>query len=287
MKKYNTLGELLTDYRQHHNMSQLDLAAKIDVDSRTVQRWEKNETLIKPEKEKVFVETLNIPYQVIRNLNAVNPIAVYYDIKHRIYSLSALMIRAENAAWYKSDLPVEDERISHVANDSDTAFITDIQRMNQNKKPIKPELIKEAAKILPELNLILKDKSGFYAGHISVLPLRFSSYQKIYNREMNEGSLRFSDLDYKMDETPLVFYYYSLYADSLPHSYYLINRMLNYFKKKKFKNYIFAGITYREQKVSYLKEIGLREVWEEKISENVRRTFMEGCLDMFLFGKMQ
>ncbi len=287
MKKYNTLGELLADYRQHHNMSQLDLAAKIDVDSRTVQRWEKNETLIKPEKEKVFVETLNIPYQVIRNLNAVNPIAVYYDIKHRIYSLSALMIRAENAAWYKSDLPVEDERISHVANDSDTAFITDIQRMNQNKKPIKPELIKEAAKILPELNLILKDKSGFYAGHISVLPLRFSSYQKIYNREMNEGSLRFSDLDYKMDETPLVFYYYSLYADSLPHSYYLINHMLNYFKKKKFKNYIFAGITYREQKVSYLKEIGLREVWEEKISENVRRTFMEGCLDMFLFGKMQ
>lgn len=287
MKKYTSLSELLIDYRQIHNLSQLDLAARLDVDIRTVLRWEKNETLIKTDKEKDVVLALNIPYQVIRNLNTEHPIPVYSDIKKRTYSLSALMIRADNAAWYKSDLPVEDDRIRTIDVDSDADFVNEIQRMDQNHKPIKSELIIEAARILPELNMVALDQSDFYAGHIVILPLKFASYQKVRDREMEEGSLSMTDLSYSMTEVPQVYYFYSIYGDSLPNRYYLVNRMLAYFEEKKLRNYIFAGITYRKPKVDYLKEIGLQIMWEDTIKDSSEGiTFMEGNLDMFLFGKM-
>ncbi len=51
MKKYLTIGALLIDYRKENQLSQLDLSSEINVDVRTVQRWEKDITLIKPDKE--------------------------------------------------------------------------------------------------------------------------------------------------------------------------------------------------------------------------------------------
>ena len=52
MKNYNQLGELLTDYRLFNNISQAEFAAAMNVDARTVIRWEMNQSLLKPEKEK-------------------------------------------------------------------------------------------------------------------------------------------------------------------------------------------------------------------------------------------
>ncbi len=200
----------------------------MDVDARTISRWEKNETLIRPETAKLIVEKLLIPHQVLHNLNSSNP------------------------------------------------------------KPLRSGLIKEAARILPELNLVLHDPSGFYTGHINVLPLRFSSYRKIKNREMEEGSLNLSDLTGDLAASPLVFYFYSLYADSLANSYYLMNRLLSYFIEKKFKDYVFAGITYRKNKIEILREMGLKVIWQDKSATGklAGATFMEGNLDMLLFGKM-
>ena len=41
MTKYNDIGELLIDFRRINGMSQSDMAAELEVDIRTVQRWEK------------------------------------------------------------------------------------------------------------------------------------------------------------------------------------------------------------------------------------------------------
>jgi len=71
MKKYTSLGTLLIDFRAYKNMSQAELASKFDVDIRTIIRWEKNETLLKSDKEEDMVDITFIPYQVIRNLNAL------------------------------------------------------------------------------------------------------------------------------------------------------------------------------------------------------------------------
>jgi transcriptional regulator with XRE-family HTH domain len=287
MKKYDNLGELLTDYRKHNKLSQADLGELLDVDTRTISRWEKNETLIKPEKEKEFVEKLLIPYQVIRNLNSDNPIAIYYNLENRTYSFTSIMKTPLNASWYKADIPFDTSRIRLIHNESDIQFVEDIQEMNKNPKQINPVLLKEAAKILPELNLILHDQSGFYAGHMTILPLKYEAYRKLRDQEMMEGSLSITDLTSNFTQAPLVFYYYSIYADSMDNTYYLVNRLLAYFKEKQFKDYIFAGISYREKKVEILKEMGLKVMWEKPVEEGSDKlaVFLEGNLDMFIFGK--
>jgi len=287
MKKYNTLGELLTDYRKHNKLSQTDLGAQLDVDARTISRWEKNETLIKAEKEKDFVEKLLIPYQVIRNLNSDNPIAIYYNLKLRTYSFTAIAKMPPSASWYKEDISFETERIRLISNESDIQFVEDIQEMNKNPKQINPALIREAAKILPELNLILKDQSDYYAGHMTILPLKYDTYLKLRKQEISEGSMAISDLATNFTGTPLVFYSYSIYADSMDNTYYLVNRLLAYFREKRFEDYIFSGISYRKKKVEILKEMGLKVIWEQPVEDgsDIIAVFLEGNLDMFLFGK--
>ena len=83
MKKYSTIGELLIDYRKINQQSQADFAASLNVDIRTVQRWENGSTLIKPDKEEDIVNETLLPYQLVRNLNANVPISTYYDFSLR------------------------------------------------------------------------------------------------------------------------------------------------------------------------------------------------------------
>jgi len=288
MKKYSSLAELLIDHRARHNLSQSGLAALLDMDARTIRRWESGESRVKSGVEKELAEKLFIPYQVVHNLNSDHPIAVYYDFNTRVYSLSAIMKKATGASWYKSELPVEDDSIRLLSNDSDVEFVADIQQMNKNLKPIQPGLIKLATHLLPELNLVLLDQSGFYAGHTTVLPLKYNAYLKLRNREINENQLSPADISSGFTEKPLVFYYYSLYADSVANSYYLMNRLLSYFKEHQFKDYLFAGITYRKYKLEIFREMGLKIIWQDdpRQGEVLSATFLEGNLDMFLFGKM-
>ncbi len=159
--------------------------------------------------------------------------------------------------------------------------------MNKNPKQINPALIREAAKILPELNLILKDQSDYYAGHMTILPLKYDTYLKLRKQEISEGSMAISDLATNFTDTPLVFYYYSIYADSMDNTYYLVNRLLAYFREKRFEDYIFSGISYRKKKVEILKEMGLKVIWEQPVEDgsDIIAVFLEGNLDMFLFGK--
>jgi transcriptional regulator with XRE-family HTH domain len=288
MKKYATLGELVTDYRNYNKLSQSELAAMLDVDGKTVGRWERSESLVNPEKEKDFVEKLSIPYQVIRNLNSEYPLVVYYDIRNRTYSLEAMTKKISSALWFKSDFPVEDDRIRFISRESDAEFIADIQKMRSRIKPVRTNMIRECANLLPELNLVLHDQSGFYAGHITVFPLKQASYFRIKNRETNELSIDITDLSGNPDGEDLIFYFYSMYADSMANAYYLMNRLLSYFKEKQFKNYVFAGVTYRNIQIQLFREMGLKIIWQDKPAEGQEAgaTLMEGNFDMFLFGKM-
>lgn len=284
MKKYLTLGELLSEYRAYHRISQLDLAAKLDVDVRTVIRWEKNESLVKQEKETDFVKKLGIPHQVIRNLNSENPIAIYFDFFRRVYSFSRLSQKVSSNSEFILNPLIDTERIKLISEDRDLEFITYIQRLSKNNQPLKPQLVLEAARILPELNLVLYSHSGFCAGHIAVLPLKYSSYLKIRNQEMPEGNLNSSDLTFDLNNSPQVFYYYSIYAESIENAYYLVNRTIDHFKRKKYKDYIFAGISYRKTKIDFLQEVGLKVIWEKYTNDDGESlaTLMEGNLDNFI-----
>ena len=67
MKRYNSIGELLIDYREINNISQVEFAEKMNVDAGTVQRWERGETLVKSDKEEEIVVNTFLPYQLMRN----------------------------------------------------------------------------------------------------------------------------------------------------------------------------------------------------------------------------
>jgi len=286
MKKYSTLAELLLDYRSFHRLSQFELAAKLDVDARTVIRWEKNESLIKQEKEIDFVKNLGIPHQVIRNLNTENPIPIYFDFFRRVYSFSRLSQKVLSNSVFILDPEIDTDRIHLISSERDVEFISYIQKLNRNYSPIRRELLLKAARILPELNLVLYSQSGFCAGHISILPLKYSTYLKIRNHEMQEKQLDFNDLTFDLNNSPQVFYYYSLYADSVDNSYYLINRVMSHFKKAGYKDYIFAGISRMKEKIILFKEMGLKVVWRMKtdIGED-KLTLLEGSFEDYLFGE--
>ena len=286
MKKYSSIAELLVDYRVYHQLSQIDFAALLDIDARTVLRWEKNESLINQEKEKSIVEILGIPHQVIRNLNTENPIPIYFDLFRRVYSHTRLSQKVLISCELLLDSTIDTDRFHLISKQSDIEFVTYIQKLNKNIRPLKAELIRKAAKILPELNVVLLGQSGFYSGHITVIPLKYDTYLKIRNREIKESDLKTTDLDIDLSENPLVFYYYSVYADSAENYYYILNRLLTYFQRNKYKNYIFAGISYRKPKIEFLLEIGLDNIWEEPIEEDGKdmASLMEGNFDEYLFG---
>ena len=148
MKKYTSLGELLIDYRKINNISQTNLAANLNIDVRTVQRWEKNETLIKSEKEKdIVLETL-LPYQLIRNLNAAIPISTFYDFRLRKYSLTKLNNELPDADWLKARIKDFTSRISIIESELDIDhIIKDIQLQKHSPKLIDRKLIREAVKL--------------------------------------------------------------------------------------------------------------------------------------------
>lgn len=67
MIKYHAIGELLNSFRSCNELTQFDFVSMIDIAMRTAQRWEKNHTLIKPQKIKSIVLETLIPYQLINS----------------------------------------------------------------------------------------------------------------------------------------------------------------------------------------------------------------------------
>ena len=287
MKKYNNLADLIIDYRSHKGLSQLDLAVILDVDTRTVSRWEKGTTLLNPEIKKSFVEKLLIPHQVIHNLNSTVPISIFYDIEHHTYSLDAVGVQVPNAAWLNSDLPIDDERIQYLSGASDVEIMEAIQEMKVSNKKLSSELLRASVNALPELNLILHDQSGYYAAHLVVLKLKYSAYIKIRNKEMKENEINSSHVSNGSTDDLDVYYFYMHNADSLVNAYYLMNRLFSYFKEKDTKNYIFAAVENKASTIELLKEMGLRTIWIGDENPKGSLTLLEGNFDMFLFGKMR
>ena len=113
MLKYHTIRELLISYRSYNELIQFDFASMIDVDMRTVQRWEKNHTLIKPEKIKSIVLETLIPYQLLNNLNAEVAIPTYYDFKTRKYSLDKRNKHLSRALWLKDEIEIKTVNLNY------------------------------------------------------------------------------------------------------------------------------------------------------------------------------
>ncbi len=269
MKKYSSLGELLVDYRNQHKISQSEFAAALDVDIRSVQRWERNITLVNPVKEKQLVDITFLPPQLIRNLNAINPIPVYFDFEIRKYSFSELTNELPDIRWIREKTDVIDDglRITEFPDDMDT-IERYINGRYSYKHRIKRQVIEQSTKLLPQLNQTLRDHSGYYVGHMVVIPLKYDSYIKIKSKTITNSELRINDLqDHRTSDLP-VFYAYSITADSNDKVFSIITALLRFFRSAMDTKYLFASFTHRyDSELSNL-ETGLMKIWNDESKIN-------------------
>ncbi|MFT6797441.1 MAG: transcriptional regulator with XRE-family HTH domain [Maribacter sp.] len=288
MKKYSSIGELLIDYRILSNTSQIALASQFDVDIRTIQRWEKNMTLLKPDKEEAMVDVTFIPYQVIRNLNAPVSIPTFYDFELRKYSLSTIANELPDADWMKSKMDYATDRLRTIGHDSDVHDIIRCTMVHKHlSKSIRKELIVKAVELLPELNAILFDGSGYYAGHMVFFPISQTCYRKIRNRSMKEEELTELDfIEYRKVDNP-VFYAYDVGTDCNENMFYIAGSVMRFFKEIQNKNYLYASYTSRDDTYTLNKNIGTTLVWEDKIKQKEVKSkapprLYEGNFEKFL-----
>lgn len=288
MKKYTSIGELLRDYREDCKMSQADFAAKVNVDIRTVHRWEKNITLLNPEKEDALVQETLLPHQLIRNLNSSITIPTYYDFRIRKYSLNNVSTKLPNAFWFKEQIDITTDRIKPINFEDDIEYIMKYMQFHKNPSDIvNRQIIQEAIKMLPELNVIINDDSGYYAGHCICFPLKLESYEKLKNREILESQLSIKDLaNYKTQSEPII-YEYDISADCNDNIFYIVTYLFRFFNNLSGSKYIYSALTSRSDSLELAKHIGLKIIWEdktelEKLGLEVPLRFMEGNFKDFL-----
>ena len=265
MKKYQDLGDLIRDYRHYNKISQLKFAAQLDVDIRSVIRWEKSESFLGPEKEKALATITFIPYQVIRNLNTPIQIPTFYDFDLRKYSLATISSELPDADWIKSRIKISTNRLTRIKDKKDIEPI--IRNTELQKNPLKTKntaLIWEASQLFPELNMIIYDQSGYYSGHCIFFPLSQETYQKIRNKDIDETQLRSQDLvNYKTQDCP-VFYCYSVTADCNENFFYIIGAAFKFFQDTPLDNYLYASLTSRYDSHKYIEQLGLKKVWQDE-----------------------
>jgi len=264
MKKYKTLGDLITDYRSYSNLSQSELASQFDVDVRSVIRWEKNESLLSSDKENTMALVTFVPYQVIRNLNTSNQIPTFYDFDLRKYSLSAISSDLPDADWIRSRIDFTKNRIHPISLEEHIKNIIRFTALQKNPaKSQNIDLITEACRILPELNMVILDQSGYYSGHCIYFPLSMDTYLKIKNREIDENQLESRDLiNYKNHDNP-VFYCHSITADCNENFFYIIGAVLKFYRDIPNKNYLYALLTSRYDSHLMSDQLGVKTVWED------------------------
>jgi len=268
MKKYTSLGELLIDYRKINSVSQMDLAAHFEVDIRTIIRWEKNETLLKPDKEEAMVDITFIPYQVIRNLNAPVSIPVFYDFDIRKYSLGKISNDFPDANWLKAKMNTLSDRLRTISHNSDIEDVLRCSLVQKHiSKQINKEMIIKATELLPELNLILFDSSGYYSGHSVFFPLKRSVYNKIRDKSLKEEDLTTQDFVGNKKEINPVYYAYDMNADCNDNMFLIVGAIMKYFKKLSC-DYTYASYTSRHDTYDVNHQLGTTLVWEDKAHQD-------------------
>ncbi len=281
MKKYHSLGELLQDFRKFNGISQAALAIILNADIRTVQRWEKNETIIKEDKVSALVEETLLPFQLIRNLNANDPIPTYFDFKTQKYSLSELTIDLPDASWYKMKMNVKSERIRTIDLDLDYNYLKNSLQISEIFQKSLLEAFREAVIHIPEANIIITDELGFYGGFSIVLPIAKEAYQDLRNQRIKWYELNHSHIVDPVFNENCIYFGLQLRADSNDNIQFLIGALLVFFDSINDKDYLYCMIEDRKDSYHLSRQLGLSEVWNEIVEDDFN-SFFEGDFKEFL-----
>jgi len=261
MKKYYSLGALLKDYRQFQNLTQSDLSDKLEIDVRTYQRWEQDQTNIGGEKVGGLVEKTLLPHQLIRNLNATDPIPTFFNFKTQKYSLSELSNEIPDVEWYKKkmDRTTSNMRTMDVAYDFD--YMMTYLNIPEHYHHKLKKVIRETIKIVPQLNQVITDELGYYSGFSLVVPITKEARELFRNRELISEQLTIDQItDYKFQEKP-IFFVFSVSADCNDNIQYLIGNIISFFNKNDHLNYMYCGFFERKDAYHVHDQFGFTQVW--------------------------
>jgi transcriptional regulator with XRE-family HTH domain len=282
MKKYQSLADLLIDVRAAKNMTQLDLAVELDIDIRTIKRWESGDTLFKDRMEVEVARKLNIPYQVIHNLNSSRPIPMYYDIENRQFASTIGGLRIPEAKWLKFKLATEDSLFRTIDPEADFEIIQSIFEIQGLTRPCTIDILKKAVQFAPDVNVVFHDQSGFYAGHLILLKIRSEFYDQLTQNLESLQSFSAFDIDNNADnEGNPIYLFYSHYADSLANSYYVMSRLFSFFETNHSKNHRFCAVESRPSNIALAKQMGMNEITRDTRSNN-QEVLLVGNLNEFL-----
>jgi hypothetical protein len=107
---------------------------------------------------------------------------------------------------------------------------------------------------------VFTGKTGYYAGHCIVLPLKESTYIKLRNRELSNKDLRAKHLtNYKLIEQP-PFYRYDITGDCNDTIFYVMASFFRFFRDFKNKNYMIGGYIERDDSYNLNLQVGLKVV---------------------------
>jgi hypothetical protein len=201
--------------------------------------------------------------------------------------LSAIAKELPNPNWIKSKMNNTTERLRTISHNSDIDDIIRCSLVQKHiSKPIRKELILKAVALLPELNSILFDNSGYYAGHSVFLPISQISYNKVKNKSIKEEDLSELDLiDYKKEANP-VFYAYDISADCNENVYYIAGAVMRFFSKLENKKYLYASYASRDDTYELNEQLGISIVLEDKtkqkeLKSNALSRLYEGHFETF------
>jgi hypothetical protein len=215
---------------------------------------------------------------------------LYYDFRIRKYSLTAVEKEHPEAKAFGARQEAASARIRPLSTDKEAEYVTKYHRfLYPTANPVNPLFIKQAALMLPELNFIVYDPAGFYAGHYSVFPISAVTFQKLKNRELVAGDLRESHLRNFKTETPPAFFSYSLYADSNQHFYYLTAAFIRALKTYLTGDYLYGALMVRHDAKKFAEQMGFKKVWEDKEEQEKLKmlsppTFLEGKFSRTFLG---
>ncbi len=284
MKKYYSIGELLIDYRKIHKLTQSDFAIKLNADIRTIQRWEKNERNINEGKVADLVEDTLLPFQLIRNLNALDPIPTYFDFKTHKYSMSKLAIDLPDPKYFKDKLDVTTSRIRAVDFSYDIDYLIDSLEIPKPHVNSIKEVIREATLLLPEMNHIIIDELGYYDGFSLVFPLTEKGYHLLRERKIIKEEIRIEHItDYKFQNKP-IFYIFKITGNNNDDMQFLMGTMMFFFKKINDRDYLIGGYYDREDAYHFSAELKLKTIWREETGQFGNK-FYEGDLKDFFREK--
>jgi len=287
MKRYESLSELLIDYRELNGVSQTEFANSLNVDVRSVQRWEREETIIKSEKEDDIVSVTLLPYQLIRNLNAAIVIPTYYDFSIRKYSLTEMSNELPPASWFKLQFKNTTQNIRSIDYELDSQYLLKYLSFDKKVTNNLKQVIRKSIEILPEINLIITDDSGYYSGHSILFPITPAAFEKLKCREMTEEQLTIKDLITDQTMEVPCFYSYDVSADCNTNIYYTLHTIIQYFMNYNTVNYVYGSLTSRYDNYLVNEQFGLKIIWEEKVEDTkhktaINRRFYQGDFKTFL-----